>query len=127
MRSLASLEGEYTIDNRTNPGIADEIVIAQGLPPGSGQGLFEEACYTCSHCEAVVVRNRERTRPRGFCKKCNHVICDACEARYVASAHECRPFKAMVEELRNSLVKSGSPSEENIAWLATLTAPSQQR
>lgn len=112
------------MDNRCNPGVPDEVVVAQGLPPGAGTGLFEEAAYTCSHCETLVVKNRQRTRPRGFCKKCNHVICDACEVRYVASAHECRPFKAMVDEFRNSLEKSGTPSQENLEWLATLTAPS---
>lgn len=98
MRSLQSLEGEFTMDNRTNPGVPDEIVVAQGLPVGAGRGLFEEACYTCSHCQAVVVKNRQRTRPRGFCKKCNHVICDACDGKYVASGHECKPFVAIVEE-----------------------------
>lgn len=98
MRTLASLEGEFMMDNRANPGVPDEIVVAQGLPPGAGRGLFEEACYTCSHCQKVVVKNRQRTRPRGFCKKCQHVICDGCEAQYVASGHECKPFKVLIEE-----------------------------
>lgn len=108
MRSLASLEGEYTVDNRGTDGLPDEVVVAQGLPPGSGKGLYEEACYTCSHCEAVVVKNRQRTRPRGFCKKCSHVICDGCEAIYVASAHECMPYKARVEEYLNALEHQNS-------------------
>jgi hypothetical protein len=103
LRTLASLEGEYTIDNRGTPGLNEEIVVAQGLPAKAARGLFEEACYTCSHCERVVVKNRERTRPRGYCKKCDHVICDECEAKYVASAHECVPYKAKVEEFLNAL------------------------
>jgi hypothetical protein len=102
MRSLTSLEGEYLIDHRASPGVSDEIVVAQGLPPGSGQGLFEEAVYTCGHCEAQVVKNRERTRPRGFCKKCSHILCDRCDGIYHQSAHECRNFKAMIEELREA-------------------------
>lgn len=103
MRTLASLEGEYTIDNRGTDGLSEEVVIAVGLPAKAAKGLYEEACYTCSHCEKIVVKNRERTRPRGFCKKCNHVICDGCEAQYVASGHECKPYKAMVEEYLESV------------------------
>lgn len=103
MKSLKSLAGEYTIDNRGTPGLPDALLIAQGLPLAAGRGLFEEECYTCSHCERVVVTNRQRTRPRGYCKKCDHVICDGCEAKYVASAHECVPYKAQVEEFLNAL------------------------
>lgn len=105
MRSLASLEGVLLIDNRCNEGLPDAIVAAQGLPVGAGRGLFEAACYTCSHCEVQVIKNRERTRPRGFCKGCNHVICDACDARYHASAHQCVPFKAFADEVRNAAAR----------------------
>lgn len=106
MRSLASLEGEFTMDNRHNPGVPDEVVTAQGLPVGAGRGLFEEACYTCSHCQSVVVKNRERTRPRGYCKKCNHVICDGCDAAYVASGHVCKPWAAVVDEHLESVERA---------------------
>lgn len=108
MRSLASLEGVLLIDNRCNEGVPDEIVVAQGLPPGAGRGVFEEACYTCSHCEAQVIKNRERTRPRGFCKGCNHVICDDCDAKRHGSAHQCVPFKAFAEEVRNAAEKGAA-------------------
>lgn len=108
MRSLASLEGYVLIDNRNNDGVPDEIVVAQGLPLGAGRGIFEEACYTCSHCERQVVKNRERTRPRGFCAKCNHVICDECDARYHASGHKCIPFKAFAEEVRNAAARGAA-------------------
>lgn len=104
MRSLASLEGEYTIDNRATPGLTPEIVIAQGLPAQAARGLYQEKCYTCSHCESIVQVNRDRVRPRGYCKKCDHIICDNCEAEYVASGHICMPFKAFAEEYRNFLV-----------------------
>jgi hypothetical protein len=105
MRTLASLEGVLLIDNRCNEGVPDEVVVPQGLPPGAGRGIFEEACYTCSHCQAQVVKNRNRTRPRGFCKGCNKVICDACDARYHASAHQCVPFNAFAEEVRNAAAR----------------------
>lgn len=108
MRSLKSLEGEYLIDNRVNPGVPDAVVVAQGLPAGAGRGVFEEACYTCSHCETVVVKNRERTRPRGFCPKCNHVLCDSCDAKYHASGHLCVPFKAFAEEVREAAARGAA-------------------
>ena len=116
MKTLASLEGEYTIDNRNNEGLPPEIMIAQGLPATAGKGLFEEACYTCSHCEATIVKNRDRTRPRGYCEKCNHIICDNCDAEYVSSGHVCMPFKAFAEEYRNNLVLGWSaPIAEQMA------------
>lgn len=108
MRSLASLESYLLIDNRNSQGVPDEVVVRQGMPAGSGKGLYETACYTCSHCEADVIKNPSRTRPRGFCLGCNHVICDACDAAYHASAHKCVPFKAFAEEMRNAAEKGDS-------------------
>lgn len=108
MRSLASLEGVLLIDNRNNEGVPDEVVVAQGLPVGAGRGVFEEACYTCSHCQVQVIKNRDRTRPRGFCKGCNKVICDACDVRYHASAHQCIPFNALADEVRNAAAKGAA-------------------
>lgn len=108
MKSLQSLEGEFLMDNRVNPGVSDEIVVAQGLPPGAGRGVFETACYTCSHCETVVFKNDQRTRPRGFCKKCNHILCDECDAKYHASGHQCIPFKAFAEEVRNAAARGAA-------------------
>ena len=102
MKSLTSLEGEYLIDNRNSPGVAEELMLRDGFPAEAGQGLYEEAVYTCGHCEAQVLKERNRTRPRGFCKKCTHVICDRCDAEYHASGHVCRNFKAMIEELKEA-------------------------
>ena len=108
MRTLASLEGYLMIDNRCNQGVPDEIMVAQGLPVGSGRGLFEEACYTCSHCETQVIKNRERTRPRGYCTSCDHVICDECDAVRHNSAHQCVPFKAFCDEVRNAAARGAA-------------------
>lgn len=106
MRTLASLEGEFTMDNRCNPGVPDEVIVAQGLPVGAGRGLFEEACYTCGHCQFQVVKNRERTRLRGYCKKCSHVICDGCDHKYVSSGHECKPWQQIIDEHLESVVQA---------------------
>jgi hypothetical protein len=108
MRSIESTAGEFLMDNRVNSGVPDEIVVAQGLPVGAGRGLFEEKCYTCSHCETVVVMNRSRTRPRGFCKKCNHVLCDACDVKYTSSGHQCIPVKAFAEEVVNAAINGAA-------------------
>ena len=50
----------------------------------SGGGLFEAATTTCSHCQRIVVLNPDRTRERGYCRKCVHYICDECVTKCVA-------------------------------------------
>lgn len=54
-------EGYLLVDNRAN-----------------GGGLEEAATSTCSHCQNVVVLNPDRTRPRNYCRSCDHYICDLC-------------------------------------------------
>jgi hypothetical protein len=95
MSSKRSLEGYMLIDNSNSPGVPDCVVVPHGLPPGAGKIKFESATITCSHCECVVVLNPDRSRSRGYCKKCDHYICDACEAMRVAGK-QCYPYKAMV-------------------------------
>ena len=34
-------------------------------------------CFTCVHCNRVVVMNPERTRPRNVCRKCMALTCDS--------------------------------------------------
>jgi hypothetical protein len=80
-------------------------MMAEGLSKGAGRGLFESPTFTCNHCEAVVVMNPDRSRARGYCRKCDHYVCDTCEARRVASGGECYPFKSMVNDLLNLVDK----------------------
>lgn len=49
----------------------------------SGGKHLEADTYTCSHCNAVVVLNRDRTRERYRCAGCSHHICDGCAAEKV--------------------------------------------
>lgn len=42
----------------------------------SGGKLEEFRTETCSHCNAVVILNPERTRPREYCRRCDHYVCD---------------------------------------------------
>jgi len=69
------------------------MVRASGLDVvGVGRGTFESATYTCSHCNALVVMNPDRSRPREVCRKCMHVVCDSC-------IDTCLPFEAIAEEV----------------------------
>ena len=111
MASLRRHEGYLLIDHKGGPGVPDEIMVANGFEAGSGKGKYESATYTCSHCEATVVLNPQRTRERGYCRKCDHYVCDTCKAQRVASGGVCKPFKAMVNELLNVLDKRPESSE----------------
>jgi hypothetical protein len=76
--SKRSKEGYLMIDHRATEGVADEIMVKDGLPVGAGRGLFETPTYTCSHCMHVVVMNPLRTRDREYCRGCDSYICDGC-------------------------------------------------
>lgn len=71
-------EGLLTIDHRNSPGISAELINATGRAApivGAGQ-IFESATITCAHCNVVVVLNPDRTRQRGYCRNCDHYVCD---------------------------------------------------
>ena len=76
MKSLASHEGYLLIDNRA-----------------AGEQKLESATITCCHCQRTLIKNPARTRPRGYCTKCDDYVCDnrACNL-------ECRPFWKSVDE-----------------------------
>jgi hypothetical protein len=99
MSSKRNQEGYLMIDHRFTPGVPPDIVRACGLPLGAGQGLFEAATSTCSHCQAIVVMNPERTRERAYCRKCDHYICDRC-AGVMAQTRECKTFKQIIDEVQ---------------------------
>lgn len=111
MPSLRRFEGYFLMDHRCSPGVPDEVLVAQGFPAGVGSTIFESATITCSHCEFIVVLNPDRSRSRGYCKKCDHYICDGCEAKRVLSGGECLPFKVMVEKYLNQVAKAPVTSE----------------
>lgn len=97
IKNLKDQEGYLMIDNRGAP-VPDEVVVAQGLPPGAGRGLYEAATYTCSHCQAIVVLNPERIRERAYCRGCNHRICDGCAA-IKARTLTCKTFEQVIDEV----------------------------
>ena len=86
------------IDNRASYApVPDEIMVKDGLPIGSGQGLFETPTYTCSHCQYVVVMNPQRTREREYCRGCDSYICDGC-GLLKKQGTPCKTFAQIIDE-----------------------------
>lgn len=98
MSSLRSHEGYFMLDHTQTESVPDELVIAAGLPPGAGKGLFECPTYTCSHCQTVVMLNPKRNRERAYCRGCDHNICDPCGAAKAAGA-PCKTMKQVIDEI----------------------------
>lgn len=98
MRSKRSLEGYLLIDHRSSPGIG---------PSGSIRGpgsMLEAPIATCSHCQRGIIMNPLRTRDRAYCPKCDHYLCDECEAARVASGGACRTFRQIIEDVQNRAI-----------------------
>lgn len=85
MKSKRSHEGYLLIDNRC-----------------AGEGYKELPTLTCSHCSVIMVVNPLRTRERGYCRKCDHYICDACNAERVVSGGECKRVVDMAEKAQEA-------------------------
>ena len=117
MNSLRSHEGYFLMDHRNSPGVPDSVVVQEGLLPGAGRGVFESATFTCSHCQVVVVLNPDRSRDRGYCRKCDHLICDGCETAKAASGGDCNSFKRLVDVLLNNAAKGGEVSQSPVIIL----------
>jgi hypothetical protein len=106
MSRLSDQEGYLLIDHRESPGITPEEAFAAGSdvqPVGKGI-KFESATYNCSHCTSTIIKNPLRNRERGYCPKCNAMICDLCEEHRVKTGI-CRPFKQIVDEFVDAAAK----------------------
>lgn len=97
MASKRTHEGYLMIDHRDSPGVSPEFARAIGAPFVPASTLFESATITCSHCERVVVLNPNRSRERGYCRRCDRYICDQCTT-VLAQTGVCRPFKQVLDE-----------------------------
>lgn len=96
-------EGYLIIDHRNSPGITPEFVHASGtdavvVPAGK---VFESATMTCCHCNAIVILNPKRTRPRGYCARCDGYHCDKPECGL-----DCRPFQKLLDESHSQAVRN---------------------
>ena len=102
MSSLRSHEGYLLIDNRFGPGVSAEFVRASGKPaPVVPEGaMYESATITCSHCHAVVILNPNRSRPRNYCAKCDHYVCDN-----PICLMECSPLNKVLDIMQEAQFK----------------------
>lgn len=101
-RSLAHGAGFLEIDHTNSPGItaADVAHLPEHMRlavPGGDK--FEADALTCSHCQAVVLLNPARQRPRGYCAKCDHYLCDRC------TGSDCVPAKAIFDRVQEHAAK----------------------
>ncbi len=60
--------------------------------PVPGNTLAELDTWTCAHCNAIVLKNPDRTKPREVCRKCMKVVCDN-------HALWCEPFEKLADAL----------------------------
>ena len=92
MLTQRSREGYLLIDHSDSPGVTAEFV--RGLAPVVGAGQkYESATKTCVHCNGIVILNPDRSRQRGFCRKCNSYVCDNPWCNSV-----CRPFTRLIDD-----------------------------
>lgn len=96
--SKRSLEGYLLVDHRAGEGVGSSL---------RGGSVFEAATLTCSHCQQQIILNPERTRERAYCPKCDHYVCDGCEAIRVARGGECRTFKQIMDDHEKAVLKQG--------------------
>lgn len=93
MNSLKRHEGWLLIDHSASPGIPADIARRIGYAPEDvAEGaVFETATLTCKHCKTSYIKNRFRIRPREYCRKCDHYICDGCaqQAAQPDYVHRC--------------------------------------
>jgi hypothetical protein len=106
MKSKRRHEGYLLVDHRNSPGLTELQAIAAGRPVTSHVGLFEARTYRCNHCQVVVIIETKRTRARGYCSKCNHYICDTCDA-IMAATGVCRTVKQIIEEIQEAASAAG--------------------
>jgi hypothetical protein len=104
--SKKSLEGYLKIDHtaggapRLDPGLVAAFEHRHGPLIGAGvEGVFEAGTLTCCHCQAQMVVNPKRVRPRNWCGRCDRYVCDN-----AACILECKPVNAVLDHLQNSAV-----------------------
>jgi len=78
---LTDHSGYLIIDHSASPGIneADIPTRLKSSTPIVPEGkVFEADVQFCTHCSRSIILRSDRTRPRGYCQKCDHYICDIC-------------------------------------------------
>lgn len=97
--SLKDGAGYLQIDHRESPGLlpADVAHLPGAIAVGQGEH-FEADVQQCSHCQRGVVLRADRVRPRGYCPKCDHYVCDECDMIRVRTG-ACVPMRRVIDSL----------------------------
>jgi hypothetical protein len=91
-------QGYLHIDHSASPGLTENEVRRMGLPTEAAKlKVFEADTLTCSHCKSVVVKNPNRIRERGYCRKCTHFVCDYCAIEMEKSDYLHNPFDMRID------------------------------
>lgn len=105
MFSKRELEGYVEIDHRESPGITSAQAAKAGCEVAVGKGVrFQSPTYRCSHCEAMVVMRPDRSRIRGYCRKCDRYLCDNCSLVAKVTG-ECSPFNKFIDDYMDNAAK----------------------
>lgn len=88
-------EGYLMIDHRASPGLPPDFCWSIGLdcPSIGANTLYESPVITCCHCNVVMILNPKRTRPRGYCSRCDDYVCASPSCNL-----ECTPFERVLDE-----------------------------
>ncbi len=107
--------GYLVVDHRASPGLPEDVARWAGYDPKfAGEGkVYEVDTLTCSHCNACVVPNAARIRPRGKCMECDHreghYICDPCDYQRTLPGYVHAPYKKFIDETMGRTVMGSPP------------------
>jgi hypothetical protein len=100
-------EAEGYLEINTGAGLSAEDA-AKG-PPGTmpipADKKIQLATLKCTHCPKGIVFNPFRSRPRGYCRACDHYICDECAVVMKVNGGNCVPYKKLTEITLNQMMK----------------------
>lgn len=103
--SLKDGSSYLIIDHKDSPGIRPEdipIELKNKVQPILGGTVYERDVQFCAHCGAQVILNPLRERPRSYCAKCDHYICDnpICNKT-------CEPVKKLFDQVEKEQLRCG--------------------
>src|SRR5580700_6249023 len=103
--SKRDIEGYVEVDHRYSPGISAQQAASVGSKLVVPGGLmFKSPTIQCTHCQYTIVLNPKRDRSRGYCRSCDHDICDRCSL-LMKLGHPCVPFIKIVEQFHSKAAK----------------------
>ena len=106
MFSKRSQEGYLLIDHRDSPGISHEFLAKNNLGgPAVGAGkVYETAVWVCHGCQADIILNPKRTRPREWCMEHDSYLCDGCALTRKLTG-SCVPLRKRLSDLFERLIR----------------------